>query len=53
MDCFCGLPQAAVGEGVMWLVQVNEGSWKVMLLAVFLKPPGMGEVETVRVSMCE
>ena len=53
MDYFCGLPQAAVGRmqcGWSWSLR---GSWKVMLLAVFFEPPGMGEVGTVRASMCK
>ena len=25
VDCFHGLPQAAVGKDEVWLVQVNEG----------------------------
>ena len=36
----------------MWMVQVS-GSWKVMYFAVFLKPPEVGEVRMVKVSMCE
>ena len=35
-----------------WSKSIN-GSWKVIHLAVFLKPPGVGEVGMVRVSMCE
>ena len=48
------LSQATSGVcGAVWLVEVNWGSLKVMHLVVFLKPPGVGEVGTVRVSVWE
>ena len=33
--------------------RLMRGSWKVTLLTVFLKPFGVGEVGTLRVSMCK
>ena len=41
-------------ERVQWgWSRLMSVSWKVTHLAIFLKPPGMGQVGTVRASMCE
>ena len=47
------LPQAARGEVQCGWFKLIRGSWKTTHLAVFLKPPGVGEVGMVRALMCE
>ena len=51
-----GLPQATEALGLecaVWLGKVYKGVTKVMYLAVFLKPPRVGDVGTLRESTWE